>query len=84
MRRSEIVHIEFLEHNWHLINSNFDHPWSRGKALKHMKAAMPISYCALPSCWPFEIALKKNKSTLVIPLIFQAPIRSAKEFPPAL
>lgn len=53
------------------------------KAPKHTKAAMSISYCAFPFPCPFKIALK-NKSTLAIPLIFQAPMRPAKEFPPAL
>lgn len=81
--RLEITHIKFPEHTWHLITGNCDHPQPRVKAPKHTKAAMPISYCALPFPGPFEIALK-NKSTLAIPLIFQAPMRSAKEFPPAL
>lgn len=52
----EITHIKFPGH---LINGNFYHPQPRVKAPKHTKAAMPISYFALPFHCPFKMALKK-------------------------
>jgi hypothetical protein len=51
--RLEIIHVQLPEYIKYLINGNFDHLQSRAKALKHMKTAMPISYCAFPFPFPF-------------------------------
>lgn len=77
------MHAQFQEHKRYLTGGNFDHPHPRVKTPKHINTATSISYCAfLFPCLSNQPSV--HKSTSASPLIFQAPMRSPKEFSPAL